>query len=225
MKLFRGFLILAVLLNSIALAQDREEGSVVLAPAPDSLSISKARVTLLKSIVLPGWGEHSLGRHQKGYLFNGVEAAFWVALAGFRMHTGVLNHDMRSYAAQHSSASVDGKDEVFFTDIGNYNDIYEYNEQKLRYRQYGAVYPETAEFYWSWDSDESRREFDSIRIRHASAARNITFALTGLVANRLVSMFDVMLMTRSRIEMPVEEISSSLFPTRDGMGFSLSFAF
>jgi len=223
----KRLLLLVLLIATNLIWVQAESGSPALpaVDAADSLSLGEARITLLKSIVLPGWGEHSLGHKTRGYLFNGTELGIWVSWAAFQLQGAALYNDMQAYAAEHAGVDISGKDEVYFTDIGNYNTIYEYNDQKLRYRQSMAVYPTTEDYVWAWDTENSREEFDDIRIRQARVLRNAGFALTGLVINRLVSIFDVMLLTRGRVETPLEDFETVLAPTRDGVNFSLYFHF
>jgi hypothetical protein len=62
-------------------------------------------------------------------------------------------------------------------------------------------------------------------VKSATALRNATFAIGGLVANRLFSMLDVIVLTRNRLEMPDIDIESNWQPYQDGMSFMLSLKF
>jgi hypothetical protein len=132
---------------------------------------------------------------------------------------------MKAYAASHAGVDPAGKDMYYFTDIGNYENIYEYNDQKLRYREVELLYPLTGEYFWAWDSPSARRTFDKMRIKSATALRNATFAIGGLVANRIVSMLDIMVLTRNRLDIPDYDLESTFQPTENGMSFSLSVRF
>ncbi|RKY52740.1 MAG: hypothetical protein DRP89_07185, partial [Candidatus Neomarinimicrobiota bacterium] len=191
----------------------------------NKLSISQARKLLLKSIILPGWGEHSLDYHRRGYGFNSSELIFWITYAAFQFHAGSMNDNMRAYAAQHAGVNPANKDDYYFKDIGNYMNIYEYNEQKLRYRQNSALYPDTDEYFWAWDSEQSRKEFDKIRIKGSVALRNASFTVAGLVVNRIISIFDIIALTRNRIEKPNSDLSAYVVPHSKGVTLSLNFSF
>ena len=224
--LIRGFVlfILTISVSSNMLLAEYKITSQIDSISSDKLSISQARTLLLKSIVLPGWGEHSLNCHKRGYGFNSSELVFWITYVAFQFHAGSMNDNMRAYAAQHAGVIPIDKDDYYFKDIGNYMNIYEYNDQKLRYRQNNALYPETDEYFWAWDSEQSRKEFDKIRIKGSVALRNASFAVAGLVVNRIISMFDIIALTRNKIEKPNSDLSAYVVPHSKGVTLSLNFS-
>lgn len=189
------------------------------------LTQAQARRLLLQSVIIPGWGERSLNYVRRSYGFNASEIALWVTYLAFEYYGNAVASDMKAYAASHAGVNPSGKDEYYFTDIGNYTNIYEYNEQKLRDRSVDLLYPLTGDYYWAWDSESSRKSFDKLRIRSATAIRNATFAVGGLVANRIISMLDIMILTRNRLDIPIDDIESTLRPTNEGLSFSLSVKF
>jgi len=197
---------------------------------PDSvltrdLTIAQARGLLLRSLLLPGWGEHRLQYHSRGYLLNGSEALFWLAYAALHYYAVTQDENMRTYGTLHAGIQAQGKDHVFFTNIGNYASLYEFNDQKLRYRQFQAVYPDTPEYFWAWDSDAARHHFDRLRLRSAIARRNASFMITGLVVNRIVSMFDIVLLTRQRVQPLPADIDAVVAPRPDGLTLSVWYRF
>lgn len=192
----------------------------------DSLiSQRTARQLLLKSLILPGWGEHSLKYHRRGFILNSSELVLWVGYAALLYFGNSAEQDMQAYAAQHAGIDPAGKDFYYFTDIGNYANIYEYNEQKLRYRQYRSLYPETAEYFWTWDSAVSRRKYDRLRYNSQQVLHMASFAIGGLVVNRIISMIDIIALTRGRLETPPEEIQALISPQPGRMTFSLRIGF
>lgn len=189
-RVITGFLLFCLSLAISLHAQDESQ----------KLSYGEARILLLKSIVFPGWGEHSLGRSLRGYVFNFVDIGLWLSYLVQR-HYGKVFHDaMVAYAVSHAGVEPEGKDAQFYTDIGNYPTIYDYNEQKLRYRQVRLVYPVTDEYYWAWDSDASRKHFDRLRVKSGLAYRNASIFVACLVVNRLASVIDIIALTRHRLE-------------------------
>ena len=191
----------------------------------DSIPISKARITLLKSLIVPGWGEHSLGFNKRGYIFNSSDIFLWITYAALRMQANALDKNMLAYATLHAGISPGVKDAVFYTDIGNYNTIYEYNEQKLRYRQVSAVYDESGEYFWAWDSESSRKEFDEIRLKGGVMKRNASFIVGALVVNRIISVFDIIVLTRGKILEQGSDVQAVVFPTNSSITFALTFSF
>jgi len=54
-KIFLSAIFIIALMGSQSFAQEKAE-----------YTIGETRIVLLKSLILPGWGEHSLGYHKRG---------------------------------------------------------------------------------------------------------------------------------------------------------------
>ena len=223
MKRVIGFLALVFFMVNLAYPQTKTtaDSSVAL----PQLTVQQARKTFLKSLVLPGWGEHSLGNHQRGYGFNSAEILGWIAYAAFQIQGRTLKENMKTYAAEHAGVYPKGKDDDYFTDIGNYMNFIDYRDQKCRNRQYEALYPENAEYFWAWDSDNSRKKFDRIRVNSSTALRNSSFAIGALIANRIISVIDVMILTKDRIEKTGPDLEATFLPQREGLALQLNLNF
>lgn len=222
MKVTIRTIILMLILTGISLPAGQAEEST---DSTKQMTIPQARWTLLKSIVLPGWGEHSLGLSKRGYSFNSSELLIWIAYAAFQIHGQTSNKNMRAYAAEHAGVYPHNKNEYFFTDIGNYMNIFEYNDQKLRNRQYEALYPINEEYYWAWDSNASRKKFDRMRVNGSTALRNWKFAIGALVANRIISVIDVMILTKGSVEETIPDFDAAIVPQATGVAFRLGINF
>jgi hypothetical protein len=193
--------------------------------ADERISISQARGLLLKSLILPGWGEHSLQYRKRGYALNSTELSFWVGYIALSYYGRSVEKDMKAFAATHAGINPKGKDEYFFTDIGNYMDLYDYNEQKLRYRQFASLYPENDEYFWAWDSESSQKKFDKKRIESSSAYHAASFALAGLIINRVVSMIDIIALTRGKLETPISDVQALIIPNNGNPTLTLNIGF
>jgi len=223
MKRLLGVIVGIVFLTNLTFPQIKTVADS--SAALPQLSVQQARKTFLKSLVLPGWGEHGLGNHRRGYGFNSAEILGWIAYAAFQIQGRTLKENMKTYAAEHAGVYPNGKDDYYFTDIGNYMNIFEYNEQKLRYRQYAALYPENAKYYWAWDTENSRKKFDRIRVSSSTAFRNSSFAVGALVANRIVSVIDIMILTKNRVEKTGPEFEAVFIPQREGIALQMNLNF
>jgi len=217
-------LFLVLILTAIGAAQI-DSAAVADQDSLPKITQGQARLLLLKSALLPGWGERQLGSMRRSYSFNTSEIALWITYLAFQWYGTAVENDMKAYGAAHAGIDPAGKDQYYFTDIGNYDNIYQYNEQKLRYRTVDLLYPLTNEYYWAWDNPDSRRSFDKMRIKSATALRNASFAVAGLVANRIISILDIMILTQGRLESNDIDIESSVRPDKDGMSFTLSVKF
>lgn len=144
------------------------------------------RKAFFRSLLIPGAGEYYLGKHTLAKTFFFTEISLWVSYFAFREYGKWQRDDALAYAATHSGANIAGKPSQFFIDIGNYQDIYQYNDAKQRMFQFEKVYTEE-DYYWSWDLDANRRQFDKIRLSGDQALNRSVFVLGGIFANHLLS--------------------------------------
>lgn len=140
------------------------------------------------SLVLPGMGELYADNFGTGKYFLIADGVLWLTYAGLSMSSGWVQDDADIYMTQHAGASLAGKDDQFRVDVGNYLTVQEYNEAKLRARDYSRLYDPVV-YYWSWDSAPNRNEYRELRISSDELERNATFVLGALVVNRLISAF------------------------------------
>ncbi len=115
------------------------------------------------------------------------EALAWGAYLGFTSSSNWLEDDYRTFAVTHANVKLEDKKDRYFVDIGNYNDIYEYNQAKLQDRDVPSLYTENEDFLWLWDTEENRRKFDRIRIRSDRASNRAEFAVATIILNHFVS--------------------------------------
>ena len=72
MRIYKILLIVFTLLlvDSFLFCQVKEE-QLESDKKEKQYSVGETRLLVLKSVILPGWGEHSMGKHKRGYIFNG----------------------------------------------------------------------------------------------------------------------------------------------------------
>lgn len=140
----------------------------------------------LWSLILPGAGEYYVGKHTFAKAFFSTEITLWLSYFAFRQYGKWVRDDALAFAATHSGAEIHGKPSQFFVDIGNYTDIYEYNESKLRFGEFDKVYS-AEDYFWSWDMDGNRQQFENMRIASDRALNRSTFVLGVVFANHLIS--------------------------------------
>ena len=117
-----------------------------------------------------------------------ADGALWLTYAGFSLQGSWIRSDARLFADQHSGASFQGKDEQFDVNIGNFLSLIDYNNAKLRNREFNLLYNGPAD-QWQWDSDAHRLDYRGLRIRSDQMFQNARFVIGALVVNRIVSAF------------------------------------
>lgn len=142
----------------------------------------------LQSLLLPGWGQHYAGSKTMMRVFVTSEVLLWGGFIGFTKWSDLLEDDYRTFASTHAQVDVAGKASQFFVDIGNFISLEEFNQAQLRDRDVSDLYPtDSGDFFWQWDSDANRRDFEDMRIRSDKAANNAEFMVAAIFVNHFIS--------------------------------------
>ena len=160
---------------------------------------------MLKSLLVPGWGQHSYNSPSRGYLFNGIEAALWV-FAGMA-YTSAISHenDLYYFAAEYGQISdPQQKSDVFLDRVSKYDSMDEYNEQMLRNRQWDRVYSAENGEYWLWESEEKRTDYFDIKTQRYLWRQRLTYSFGAIALNHLVSTLDALYLKRSQVALHVQ---------------------
>jgi hypothetical protein len=155
-------------------------------------------LAFIYSLLVPGLGHVYANGFETGKYFMISEAAIWLTYAAFSIYGNWLLDDAYSYSVTHAGVSLSGKerDETFFTDIANYNNIYEYNDEKLRFGEYDKLYdPNTHYFYW--DSEPNRQSYRGDKIAGDRTLNDRLFVIGAAVINHIVSAISAVFATNS----------------------------
>ena len=156
-----------------------------------------AGVALLLSLVLPGGGQFYMGEHKAAVLFLSSEALIWLGLFANDAYHDQLVNDYQTYAVQHAQVDPKGKNKQYWTDIGKYDDIYAFNEQRARQRYFDAMYEENQQNYWSWDVHQNRITYDANRLHANEVAARVVYFQAAVVLNHLASGLHAMYLART----------------------------
>ncbi len=153
-------------------------------------------VALIMSLILPGSGEYYAGSKQYTAWFLASEALLWLGMYANDAYAANLTKEYKSFAALHAGVQTSGKDWQYWTNIGKYDDIYSYNDQRRRQRLFDDVYEENEANYWLWDSYKHRITYDSKRITANEAAARVIYFQAAVALNHLVSAIHAMYRAR-----------------------------
>lgn len=184
--LLRAYQELRPLLDQPAAVVDANAAAVPWSSEQKLVGAKDRRVAFLRSLILPGAGEYYLGKRSLARAFFFAEVSLWVSYFGFREYGTWLRQDALAFAATHSGAQIKGKPPQFYVDIGNYQDVFEYNAAKQRMFEFEKVYHDES-YFWSWDVAANRQKFDQMRIAGDRAKNRAVFVLGGIFANHLLS--------------------------------------
>ncbi len=141
----------------------------------------------LQSLLVPGWGQHYAESGTMMKVFIASEVLLWGSFIGLKTWGNWLENDYRTFSVQNAGVNLEGKSDMYFVDISNYDDILAYNQAQLRNRDVNALYTDTETFFWKWDSEQNRRKFDDMRIRSDRARNRADLTLAFIFTNHLIS--------------------------------------
>ena len=171
---------------------------------------------MVKSAILPGWGEAVMQNSKRARIFRLVEVSLVTACISAYTFSVHQAKQYESFAVEHAGIDARGKEHQYWVDLGNYSDMASHNKEHLRFREMESLYAENEGWNWTWDSKENKSTFETMRIRSDVLGMMGKFIIGSIVVNHIVSAIDVLYLTR------LEKIKSiSLVPTisQDGMGF------
>jgi len=157
--------------------------------APLKRSKKSPGLAFIYSLLIPGMGHVYADRFETGKYFMISEAAIWITFTAFSVYGNWLLDDSYDYSAIHAGVDISGKErgDKFFTDIGNYNSVYEYNDEKLRFGEYDKLYDPLAGYYFYWDNESNRRKYREDKIAGDRTLNDRLFVIGAAVINHIVS--------------------------------------
>ena len=149
---------------------------------------------VVKSLIMPGWGEKALDNSKRARLFSNIEISLWTACIGSYTFSYHQMLKYKSFAVEHAGIPSTGRHEKYWVDIGNYIDIDAHNNEHLRWRYIDELYDESAK--WLWDSRKNMKKFEDMRIRSDYYAKTGEYIIGAIVLNHLISGIDALYLLR-----------------------------
>lgn len=175
---------------------------VSLLPAQDSEKpVTKVeKAALIRSLIMPGWGQYLLGDSNTARKFILAEAGLWLGYFTAREAANWFEQDYRAFATLHAGASNQREPDIYYYRLGQYDSIYEFNETQLRQRSISDVYELGVGKDWQWNSIANRERYNELRKASLLAAKGASFILGGMIVNRAASAIHVLFLTRTEVE-------------------------
>jgi len=151
---------------------------------------------VIKSILLPGWGQKALGRKKRARVYNYFESGLILTIVGSSTFSNITIKNYIAFASEHAAISSSEKNHKYWVDIGNYDSITDYNDEHLRNREMDDLYPDDKKWSWDWDTDANRKAFEKKRISSDQLKLAATFGIGALMVNHIVSAIDVLYLKR-----------------------------
>ena len=179
----------------------------------------------IRSALIPGTGEYAVGHVKRSHTFLTSEVLLWtMAIGSFAAHKKGIDY-YTTLATEHAGIDPQFKTYQYWIDIGNYDNTDQFNEEHLRWRAPGRVYPRDDTWKWDWDADTNRKKFEKARIASDRWQLVGNFMVGGIFLNHFVSMVDVIYLQRTA-EANGTRLSFSSQPIRgNGWKYQLSYWF
>ena len=152
-------------------------------------------LAMLYSLVVPGMGHLYTGRFDVGKYFIISEAALWLGFGSFSIYGNWLKNDAYNYAVMHAGISKNGKDDDFYINIGNYDNVDQYNNERLLYGEYDKIYSVANGFGFYWDTPENRRRYREDRIAGERTLNDRIFITGAILLNHIISGISALILT------------------------------
>lgn len=174
-------------------------------PGKDSLK-ENVKVTGLKkspalaflySLLLPGTGQLYTKRLDVGKYFMISEAALWLGFASFTVYGNWLHNDAHTFAQIHAGINASGKDDNFFVNISNYDNVYQYNDDQLRNGRVDQLYDVQNGYYFYWDNVANRKQYRVDQLAGDRVMTDRAFFVGAIIANHLISAISALVLTNS----------------------------
>ena len=153
---------------------------------------------ILKSTLIPGWGEAVLENNKRARLFSSIELSLWTACLATYTASYHQMLQYQSFAVKHAGVDADNKDHKYWVDIGNYIDLDQHNSEHLRWRYLDEIYSESD--HWLWDNKNNMKNFESMRIRSDMFAKTGEYVIGAIIMNHLLSAIDTLYLLRLKKE-------------------------
>ena len=161
---------------------------------PERKSSSRA---FFYSLILPGTGEAYVGEKTQSKIFLGIEIVAWGLVVANMINVNMRQDDYKNFAVQHAFVERSGKNDQYWIDVGKFDTIFEYNEERTRERDIHALYPENRFWFWSWDNTENRFKYDAHRIETREIEQNRLYFFAAIALNHLVSAINALRLANS----------------------------
>ncbi len=149
------------------------------------------------SLILPGTGEAYVGEKVQSKIFLGIELVAWGLVIANIINVNSRESDYKNYAVQHAFVNRTGKGDQYWIDIGKFDTIFEYNEERLRERDINALYPENSFYFWGWDIRDNRLSYDANRIETREIEQRRVYFFAAIALNHLVSAINALRLAKS----------------------------
>ncbi len=154
-------------------------------------------LAFLYSLVVPGLGQTYLKRFDVGKYYLISEAALWLTYAAFTIYGNWQLKDAYNYAEIHAGINQDGKDDDFFVNVGIYDNVDQYNNERLIFGEYEKIYDPANGYGFYWDNSDNRKRYRADKLSGDRIINDRLFIFGVVLLNHVVSAVSALFMANS----------------------------
>jgi hypothetical protein len=187
-------------------------------------------LAILYSLLLPGMGELYAESYNSGIYFTIAEGALWGTFIGMNTYANWQQDRYESYAITKAGIDPADKDKDFYSRVGLYLNIDQYNNEKALERNFDQMY-DSQQYFWKWNNPEDRKTYRDMWISSEQTFNDIRFVVGAMILNRIASAINAVRLVSSynnRLEEQSWNISFGMTnhpnqPTTLNLNFNTSF--
>jgi hypothetical protein len=170
---------------------------------------------IMKSLLLPGWGNYELKGHKKSTFHLTTELTMWIGYVYYQHRADELKKDYQLFAKRKLNLKGSYSD-AYYRRISIYRSYEEYIEfQQRQGRDISKIDFDTNP--WQWESDEQQGHYSDLRKEAIETDRLPALFVYGMIFNRVVSVFTT--------SYDYNQLSSDLSLNSNSVEVSLSYHF
>jgi TM2 domain-containing membrane protein YozV len=152
-------------------------------------------LAFLMSLIVPGTGQLYAGRFDVGKYFMISEASLWLTYISFTIYGNWLLNDAYNFAVIHAGIDKNGKSDQFFLDIANWDNVTEYNNDKLSTGQYNLLYYPENGWGFYWDQVSNRKIYREDKLAADRIKNDRLFIIGAVLVNHVISAISAIFVT------------------------------
>jgi hypothetical protein len=156
-------------------------------------------LAFLYGLLIPGMGHVYSDNFETGKYFLIAEASIWLTYALFTVYGNWLLDDAYDYAAINAGVQVAGKekDDIFFVNIANYENVDVYNDEMLRFGEYDKLYYPEQGYGFYWNSRDEREIYRSDKLAGDRTLNDRLFVVGAALINHVISAISAVIAANS----------------------------
>lgn len=164
------------------------------------LCVGQSKLSLVKSLVIPGWGQLEEGDVKSAKQFFVQESVLILSFLGTLWTSNHYEKSYIAYANEYAGIDLSNMSLQMAVDVGNYPSLSDFNENKERQRQFKLILDENnPNFHWEWENNEDRNKFDKMRITSSLSSKVGSFIIGGLISHHIISAIHVKYVQNKKI--------------------------